>query len=95
MSIENHDIEIPILIVDRSSSTCANCNQGATYEEKSHITRLGYQPGDGKGCGIRWTKVSSNYPETEEVIKKMRPDLEYVDIFSAYNHLLPNHGGKK
>lgn len=71
-----------ILVINRSSSTCGDCGRGADPNEKSHKTIIEYSPDTGsKGCGAKWTKVSSDYSgkDNKRRTMEMRPDLEWVD----------------
>lgn len=72
------------LVIDRTSSHCANCGGDADPSEKAHIHKIGYTPGE--GCGITWTKVSSSYigQNQRESVQEMRPDLEWVDQYPDF-----------
>lgn len=77
----------PTLMVDRFSSTCANCMKDADPSEKGHFTLLGYGPDNGQpGCGIIWTQLLSLYYDesVEEDMKRFRPDLKYVGLFTPW-----------
>jgi hypothetical protein len=69
------------LSIGRFHSKCLSCGNGADPYEEFHTTRLGYGVHDGKGCGEKFTEVVAEYAGTEETIKKMRPDLEYIGYF--------------
>lgn len=62
------------------SSRCGECKKGCDPYEETHETVLSYSPTDEKGCGVRWTHVSSDYvgEAAENAVKIMRPDLIYV-----------------
>jgi hypothetical protein len=70
----------PTLVINFSNSSCANCGQGASPEQKIHDKCFGYgkQP---KGCGVKFKYVTSDYDDKRllEGIKKSRPDLEFID----------------
>ncbi len=68
-----------ILVINPYNSFCGDCGLSADPEEKSHITKLGYHPG--KGCGAKWTKVSTDYigGDIEKHTQETRPDLEFVN----------------
>ena len=68
----------PTLEIGTWHSFCRNCGKGANPDEKSHKTVLGYGE-QGKGCGIKWTQVTTGYAGLKERVKEMRPDLKYVD----------------
>ena len=73
-----------ILVINTWNSECADCGKDCDRNEKRHITNLGYGPQNGtKGCGIKWKYVTSGYMDMEETIKKIRPDLKYVDYGEA------------
>lgn len=68
------------LEIGRYHSRCIACGNAADPTELSHTTRLGYDHGDGKGCGITWTHVRATYygPAEAESVREMRPDLEFL-----------------
>lgn len=75
-----------VLVIGTTSSQCGNCSHGASPYETAHTTALpGYRKDTRhrKGCGIVWTKVAAGtfYDGIEESIKRMRPDLEYIEYF--------------
>lgn len=71
------------LVIDRSSSTCANCGKGANPSQETHEDIADWTPVPGGGCKIRWTHLSSNYAGRQQKIAcvDMRPDLKWVDMF--------------
>lgn len=72
------------LIINTWSSQCGSCGKGCSPDDETHERILGYGVPDGtKGCGVRWTKVASEYVGAgmEERIRDMRPDLEFVDLY--------------
>lgn len=66
-----------VLYIDRSSTECGVCRHSADPRETSHLTRLGLGA-DRRGCGVRWTHVSSNYVGMDDTVKEMRPDLPFL-----------------
>lgn len=77
--MRNTQLPDKTLIISGWSSRCNNCGYDADPDEKAHITRLGWDPGDGKGCGVEWTHVFSNYTgSAEDRVRKMRPDLTFI-----------------
>lgn len=66
------------LFINKSDSFCGECGLPANPRELTHEKAWW----DGaKGCGIRWTKVSSEYiglSGLKERVQQMRPDLEWV-----------------
>ena len=70
------------LYINKSESRCGECNKGCDPYEETHITLLGWFATNDKmkGCGARFTDVSSDYvgmPGLADAIKLMRPDLPY------------------
>lgn len=77
------DCPVDTLIIDRNSSWCNACGEGADPSEKSHKRVIEYSPDSGRpGCGTEWRFVSTNYmgQSQEEGVKMMRPDLKFVPI---------------
>lgn len=72
-----------LLIINRSDSECGACGQPATWSEDAHITRLGYNPGE--GCGAVWDAVSSNYFGMDEAVQRCRPDLPFISPVERLN----------
>lgn len=72
-----------VLFINRSDSVCGVCGEPAIPHELSHMTRCGYNPGE--GCGAVWTHVSSHYRGggIEQAAQDTRLDLEWVDFFEA------------
>lgn len=70
-----------VLEIGRFHSKCQECGFDCDPNEEFHITRLGYDSGDGIGCGAKFTQVVATYAGTEKRIKEMRPDLEYIGYF--------------
>ncbi len=74
------------LFINKSDSYCGSCGKSANPHEETHETVWGF-PGlrddkwSQKGCGVRWTAVSSEYVglNAEQWCKEMRPDLEWVE----------------
>lgn len=64
------------LLVDRTSSACAACDQPTLPSALSHTDVSGYDPKPGGGCGARFTAIRSvNRSVTEDDLRSMRPDL--------------------
>lgn len=71
----------PILLIGSSSSDCGMCGKGANPYAKTHDRIMAYGPNNGEpGCGVEWTQVTSFYYGVEDIVKQMRPDLEYVTV---------------
>ena len=73
-----------ILYIGRTSSMCGNCRKGADPHKRNHRTVLEYGPRNGEpGCKVTWTHVSSDQygDNLHDIIKGMRPDLEWVEPF--------------
>ena len=76
------------LIIGGFNSYCGNCDRGCNPDEKQHDTNLGYGITDAtrKGCGVKWEYVTTDsaFPSEhlKESVKKMRPDLEYIEFFN-------------
>lgn len=70
----------PLLRVGRNWSRCENCGKGAYPGQQTHDDVAGWKPRPGEGCGIRWTKVTSDYAGelAEAATRRLRPDLEFV-----------------
>lgn len=68
------------ILVDRWYSSCNNCGRQVLPESKTHEDVSGYsRDGEGQGCGVLFTHISDEYyGANEEIIRSMRPDLEYV-----------------
>lgn len=76
-----HDLrKIPkeTLIIGHWSSKCHACDIGADYHEKTHETALGYNVDGVTGCGIEWKYVMPEYTGEEDMVAKMRKDLEVI-----------------
>lgn len=76
-----HEGEETTLEISSWYSTCRACDKGADPRETKHLTRLGYgDMGDGKGCGAKFTKLAAGHygDDFDQVITKMRPDLEFI-----------------
>lgn len=71
------------LLVDRWHSACNNCGKETLSDTRTHRDITGYQPEFGGGCGIVFTHIASEYvgPGVKELVKEMRGDLEYIEIF--------------
>lgn len=87
------------LIINRSDSQCGDCGRSADPNETAHTTLLGYGPDNGKpGCGSKWEKVTSDYGDFAglyDSIKKMRPDLKFVDSWAdVHSNLGHTHEGR-
>jgi hypothetical protein len=72
-----------VLYINKSESRCGNCNVGCDPDEEYHMTAMGWHVWNDKikGCGAKFTEVSSDYQGMEglvETIKEMRPDLPYT-----------------
>lgn len=78
-----------ILYINPSDSRCGACGQGANPNEKQHDTVFEYSPNTGRpGCGAKYDAVSSHYVNFEgsyDGIKKMRPDLPFVDPYGRFS----------
>lgn len=68
------------LVINRSDSRCGKCGRPAYPQQQAHLDEAGYGP-RGKGCGVRWRYVTSDYVGTgiEEATRAMRPDLEWFN----------------
>jgi hypothetical protein len=68
------------LYVNKSDSRCGACNRGADPYEETHESVEGWFQGRSvKGCGARFTSVSSDYNTiTGEDAASVRPDLPWV-----------------
>jgi hypothetical protein len=75
-----------ILSIGTFSSECLACGKGADLNEESHETAMGYgvKPGT-KGCGKKYTHVTSMYSHLGSYTKALRPDLEWIDPMGADN----------
>lgn len=73
-----------VLHIGRSDSHCGACKTSCNPYELSHKEKCGYDQHD--GCGATYTHVTSSYAGlgTEEAIKGMRPDLEYLDLYLGF-----------
>lgn len=73
------------LFINSWSSRCGDCNHECDPHEKSHKTNLGYGGPHPPGCGVTYTHVSSDYMDEAllNIVKKMRPDLEFIDPTEA------------
>lgn len=66
------------LIINRSSSKCGRCDGNADPHEKTHILGKDWGDNAGKGCGVYWRYLTSEYAGMDEAITDMRPDLELI-----------------
>lgn len=74
-----------VLEIGMFSSKCQACGGGADPYEKTHSSLLGYGvKGAARGCGKTFTHVTATYLNMDELVSKMRPDLEYIDPFEAH-----------
>jgi hypothetical protein len=64
-----------VIYVGTWSSRCGACNKDAIPYDIAHETVCGYDQHE--GCGAVFTHVFSTYPNLEESVKRMRPDLIY------------------
>jgi hypothetical protein len=90
--MENPSFPKETLIIDTTRSYCNNCGKGVHPRGRAHITNDGWN-GGGKGCGVIWKYVASNYifiPNLKETILKMRPDLEWVGYDEEVMRVTPN-----
>jgi hypothetical protein len=70
------------LLIGRNESSCNACGGAADLNARSHDVLLGYGPSNGQpGCGVTWTHVAATYTGTEDAVRQMRPDLEFVQLF--------------
>lgn len=78
---------INILVIGTWSSKCENCGMGCDPHEKSHQTVLSYSKelSEQPGCGISYTHVTTYYAGAAEIVKRMRPDLVYIDQMERIN----------
>jgi hypothetical protein len=80
MEIKRNHLPKATVKISGWSSTCLACGHDALPQEGAHITRVGWDPGDRKGCGIEWTHVTAEYSgeSFENTVKEMCPDLEFI-----------------
>jgi hypothetical protein len=70
------------LVINRNDSVCSNCRNGANPHEETHDWTPNWPKGNPeKGCGAKFTGVSSFYAGIELDVQRMRPDLPWVDPF--------------
>ena len=69
------------LFINISDSRCGNCGKDADPYAEAHDRKLGWNPGE--GCGAVFTHLSSDYVGFEDRVRKMRPDLIFVDPMDA------------
>lgn len=70
------------LIINHFNSRCGECGRAALPYESAHLTKPGYNY-SGPGCGAVFTTVSSDYTGLDDIIKGMRPDLEYIGALTV------------
>lgn len=71
--------ERPVLIMDRSSSICGNCGKECDPNEYTHTKIVDNNFENKKsGCGVRWKYLTTNSRTIEDLIVKIRPDLELI-----------------
>lgn len=80
----------PALIINMWNSQCGKCGKDCSPSEKRHKTVLGYGSDGEKGCGFKWKYVTTEYPHIEIGVRKMRPDLKYIDLFDMYEPIENN-----
>lgn len=86
------DEEKVILDIGTWSSKCLACGKGADPAEECHDRRLGYRSKVGeKGCGKKFTHVTTDYLHAVDLVKSMRPDLEYIDPEKAWQYSRSNY----
>lgn len=80
MLIKKNSLPKTTLSIGGWHSKCLACGNNALPSESSHETRVGWDPGDGVGCGVTWTHVTSEYAgeEFENTVKGMCPDLVFI-----------------
>jgi hypothetical protein len=66
------------IIVSPSSSQCGSCGGPCNPNEPAHITRLGYDPGE--GCGEPFLYITTFYAGSEAITAAMRPDLPFLGL---------------
>lgn len=67
------------IVINHWDSKCLKCGKGATPDEKTHDTVLGYGVKEGeKGCGVEWKYKTSEY--AGEI--SLRPDLVQIDYYN-------------
>lgn len=71
------------LFINLSDSRCGACGKNADPHQTTHDTQLGWARPQPAGCGVRWTHVSSYYPDMDGFlyarIRSMRPDLIWIE----------------
>lgn len=77
------------LLIGSWNTVCNNCGRDCNPYEEKHETNLGYNEEIRKqpGCGITFTHYVSTYygDEVGRSVKRMRPDLEFIDIMESLN----------
>lgn len=95
MSRQYENIPAETLIVSNWYSKCNNCGTQTLPYSETHEEVSGYGPRR-PGCGIKWEYVVSEYgPRSEQIVRDMRPDLEYIDLYEKLgmnNQLEINNG---
>lgn len=71
--------EREVLFINMWESRCGNCGKSTLPHNDTHEEISGYG-GGGKGCGVTWTHVSSDYgPRLKDAALSVRPDLTWVE----------------
>jgi hypothetical protein len=60
-------------------TNCGVCDRGADYRAKSHDEVMLMSGKVEPGCGVVWDSITTGYADTEDIVKKLRPDLEYLE----------------
>lgn len=68
--------------INHWDSVCGNCKKGASLDEGSHETVLGWSvpENEKKGCGMKWLYITSGYWGEKEMLEKQFPQYKYIDI---------------
>lgn len=65
-----------MLIVSPSYTQCSHCNGHAFSREQTHETLAGFGKAGRKGCGAKFTAITTGYPNiTDAILHSVRPDL--------------------
>lgn len=68
-----------VLTIGGFESTCGACGKTCLPEEKAHTSKCGYDRHE--GCGAVFTHLQAVYPDTEDKVREMRPDLTFLSMF--------------
>jgi len=93
MKVGGRKVDRVVLEIDWSYSYCLNCGKDADPHEESHTTRLaGYSGTRGRGCGRKYTHVTTRHADKMDVVQKMRPDLEFISLIALSDAELSQGG---